>query len=61
MRSRYKKIIAAVMFLLIMLEIGLLAGDTYIYSKYKVAKNNVNGKIICFVDNLINFSGMASK
>lgn len=58
---KIKKIILSVLFLLLMLEVGLLAGDTYIYVKNKAAKNNINGKIICKIDSLINFSGIASQ
>jgi hypothetical protein len=61
MGKKFRKLIVPILFLFLMLEVGLLVGDTYIYCKYKVAKNSVNGRIICEIDNLINFSGMASK
>ena len=56
-----KKILLYTIGILITLELGMLAGDTYIYCKYKTSKTNINGQIVCKIDNLINFSGMASK
>lgn len=61
MRGKFKKIILIVLFLSFALEGGLLVGDTYIYCKHKVSKITINGRIIAKLDNLINFSGMASK
>ena len=55
-----KKILLYTIGFLITLELGVLGTDTYIYCKYKTSKININGQIICKIDNLINFSGMAS-
>jgi len=56
----FKKISLTIICILIAVELGFLVGDTYIYCKYRSAKLSTNGKIICEIDNLINFSGMAS-
>jgi hypothetical protein len=61
MRGKFKKIILIVLVLSFALEGGFLIGNTYIYCKHKVSKTTINGKIIAKLDNLINFSGMASK
>ncbi len=58
--KKFKKFIVAILIVGFTLELGLLIGDGFTYNKYKYASLNLNGKIVCEVDNLINFSGMAS-
>lgn len=59
-----KKIIKKVkmiIFILLIAEITLLSCDTFMYCKYKYARLNINGRIICWIDKKVNFSGMASQ
>jgi uncharacterized protein YneF (UPF0154 family) len=56
--KRFKNIILSIFFIAFMLEAGLLVGEFYIYNKYKTAHLNINGRIVCELDNLINFSGL---
>lgn len=61
MRKKLKKSLLIITCVALAIEIGVLAGDTYIYCKYKTSKLNLNGRIISEIDNFINFSGMASR
>jgi hypothetical protein len=59
--KKFKKLIINCLILLFVSELGLLIGETYIYTKYDYCRLNINGRIVAKVDNTINFSGWASK
>lgn len=59
--KKFKKLIVSFLLLVLVAEFGALVGEGYTYKKYKFSSANINGKIVCKIDNLINFSGMASK
>jgi uncharacterized protein YneF (UPF0154 family) len=59
--KKIKKYIVSVLVILLCIEFGALFGEFLTYKKYKAASYNLNGRIISELDNLINFSGLASK
>jgi len=59
--KKFKKFIIMVLIFAVTIESGALVGEAYSYKKNKYCKGTVNGRIVAKIDNLINFSGMASK
>lgn len=59
--KKFKKIMVLILIFGVILEGGLLVRETYTYINYKYCHFSINGRIVAKVDNLINFSGMASK
>ena len=58
--KKIKKFIIMVLIFAVTIEAGALVGEGYTYKKYGFASRNTNGRIVCEIDNLINFSGIAS-
>lgn len=56
--KKIRKIIVLILIIGITLETGALISEGYTYKKYRYSSLNLNGKIICKIDDLINFSGM---
>jgi hypothetical protein len=59
--KKFKKLIVGFLILLFVAECGAIVGEGITYNKYGFASTNINGRIVCEADNLINFSKWASK
>jgi hypothetical protein len=59
--KKYKRIVLSILLSVFILEGNMLGMETYNYVRTKSAHLTVNGRIVCEIDNLTNFSGMATR